>query len=172
MASVLNRTTKQLLNSVNTPEYNPKDWIIKPDLSLVKGVDPKFWVIEGDKIRGMTDEEKDADFELLLTAQKVKYHTLDIEIIAFINRHYDTESKQSLTASWVEGVDKGYVNRVTLIGKVWTWVETIIDYYEILAGQIFGSKTLAELDKVVWDLTPFEETDPVLSVITAKKVVE
>ena len=50
MASVLNRTTKQYLSSVNTPDYNPAEWIISPDVSAVIGWDTKYWEISGDNV--------------------------------------------------------------------------------------------------------------------------
>lgn len=46
MATVLNRETKQVLHSVNTPEYPIAEWVINPDLSQVQGVPSKYWVIE------------------------------------------------------------------------------------------------------------------------------
>jgi hypothetical protein len=46
MASVLNRTTKQFLGSVNTPDFPPADWIINPDLSAVTGEPNKYWIID------------------------------------------------------------------------------------------------------------------------------
>jgi len=60
MASVVNRTTKQYLGSVHTPDYSPVDWIIDPDLSSVIGVPSKYWNISGDIITEMTQPEKDA----------------------------------------------------------------------------------------------------------------
>ena len=57
MSNVLNKITKQYLISVNTPDYTESDWLINPVLPTC---DSKFWVIEGDTIREMTHEEKDA----------------------------------------------------------------------------------------------------------------
>jgi hypothetical protein len=59
MATVLNRTTKQLIKSVNTPDYPESDWIIDPDLSGVVGVTTKYWVITGDVVSEMSQAEKD-----------------------------------------------------------------------------------------------------------------
>lgn len=70
MATVLNRTTKQLLTSANTPDHPSNDWIINPDLSSVSGVPPKYWVITGDVVSVM-----DAATQAIVDAtdlQKVK----------------------------------------------------------------------------------------------------
>lgn len=60
MASVLNRTTKEYLPSVNTPDYPTVDWIINPDVSALAGVPTKYWNISGDTVTEMTQPEKDA----------------------------------------------------------------------------------------------------------------
>jgi len=58
MSNVLNRTTNQYLQSVNTPDYPVSDWIINPDLSAVVGVPSKYWEITGDTVTEMTPAEK------------------------------------------------------------------------------------------------------------------
>lgn len=60
MANVLNRTTKQYLESVNTPDFNPVDWIINPDLSQVTGFSSKYWSISGDTVSLLSQAERDA----------------------------------------------------------------------------------------------------------------
>ena len=55
MANVLNKITKQYLRSVNTPDYPTSEWLINPVIPLC---DQKFWVIEGNTIREMTQGEK------------------------------------------------------------------------------------------------------------------
>lgn len=50
MATVLNRSTKQLISSANTPDYPAADWIVEPDLSAVVGWPSKYWIITGDTV--------------------------------------------------------------------------------------------------------------------------
>lgn len=57
MADVLHRTTRELLRSVNTPDYPAVDWIANPDLSAVAGLPAWQWIIEGDTIRPPTASE-------------------------------------------------------------------------------------------------------------------
>lgn len=72
MANVLNRTTLQYLKSVNTPDYDPADWIINPDLSAVNGVPKKYWKISGNSVLEMTPQEKsDKDQELANTPTNI-----------------------------------------------------------------------------------------------------
>jgi len=59
MSDVINRTTKDFLLSVNTPDYSIEDWIINPDLSALEGVPQKYWKISGDTVVEMDQSEKD-----------------------------------------------------------------------------------------------------------------
>ncbi len=58
MANVINRTTLEYLESVNTPDYPVEDWIINPDLSGVAEVPRKYWKIVGDDVVEMDSGEK------------------------------------------------------------------------------------------------------------------
>ena len=60
MANVLNRTTLVYIESVHTPDYSPVEWLINPDLSLVRAVPSRYWKIEKDTVLEMTQPEKDA----------------------------------------------------------------------------------------------------------------
>lgn len=58
MAAVINRITKELKLSVNTPDYPPESWIINPDLSKVKGFDQKYWKIDADNVVLASESER------------------------------------------------------------------------------------------------------------------
>jgi hypothetical protein len=60
MANVLNKTSLQYLESVNTPDYPPADWMINPDLSAVAGVRQRYWKIVSGSVVEMSQAEKDA----------------------------------------------------------------------------------------------------------------
>ncbi len=91
MANVLNRTTKQYLESVNTPDYPTEDWIINPDLSSVSGVDKKYWFLDGDTVREMTAAEKDAAY--LSTAKTEKCGAIDLRTVELISAGFVYSSK-------------------------------------------------------------------------------
>lgn len=58
MANVLNPDTKEMLFSVNTPDY--PGWIVNPDLSKVGVYSSKYWIITGDQITLMSDVDRAA----------------------------------------------------------------------------------------------------------------
>ena len=70
MASVLHRTTKQYLQSVNTPDYPTVDWIINPDTSAVTGFGTQYWIITGDIVTLMDLATRDAVDAAALSAQR------------------------------------------------------------------------------------------------------
>jgi hypothetical protein len=60
MANVLNRTTKQFLTSQNTPDFDPAQWIISPDLSAVAAFPSQYWTITGDVVTLMNVAQRNA----------------------------------------------------------------------------------------------------------------
>lgn len=162
MSIVLHRTTKKLLTSVHTPDYSPAEWIIKPDLSAVKGVDQKFWVIEGDAVRVMTDAEKIANVLPLAKMEKLAW--FDSEINRFIADHYDDGSQKTLTVLLVEAIATGLYNRAAYIQKVLNWVKSCIGYFYQRGAVVKAATTFAQLDEVSWDLAPLDEVDPFVTI--------
>lgn len=70
MASVLNRLTKQLIVSANTPDFPSQDWIVNPDLSAVSGFASKYWTISGDIVSLMNQAARDAVDAVELSASR------------------------------------------------------------------------------------------------------
>lgn len=69
MCNVLNKTTLQYLESVNTPDYPTADWIINPDMSEVEGVCCKYLKLVDEEPVEMNQTEKDAVDAALLAAR-------------------------------------------------------------------------------------------------------
>jgi len=59
MSNVVNRTTKQFIRSVNTPDYPVIDWIINPDMGAVVGFNNKYWIVTGDIVSLMDQAARD-----------------------------------------------------------------------------------------------------------------
>lgn len=99
MSSVLNRTTKEFLQSVHEPDYPTSIWIHNPDLSSVVGVDPRYWVVVGNVISEMTAAEKDSNY--LVTVQKEKMEIIDQRTRELIEQgfEYPAASGQILSLS-------------------------------------------------------------------------
>jgi len=80
MANALNRNTLEHKRSVHSPDFDPTDWIINPNLLAVTGVPKKYWRISGDTVSEMTQVEKDAvDAGLLAAAKSARITQLQAE---------------------------------------------------------------------------------------------
>ena len=60
MAVVWNKTTGELIVSVNTPDYDPIDWIIDPDFAAVLGQPQKYWRLNTNPVELLTVPEQQA----------------------------------------------------------------------------------------------------------------
>lgn len=76
MANVLNKTTMELLYSVNTPDYSPSEWVINPDPTLLATVPLKYLKVVGEGIVEMTQDEKNVVDTINLDDVRTKYLTL------------------------------------------------------------------------------------------------
>lgn len=170
MGDVLNRATGQYLKSVNTPDFDPEKWIINPDLKDVGGVDQKYWLIEGDAVRSMNSSEKIDNY--LPAAITKKNLDLRAAVNEYITGHYDAIAKLSLLAAWIEGMEKKYPNRISLVESVWVWVQSCIDLYDEKSKEIAGVPSLDALDAITWDLTKLDASDPKVSFVTVKNTTD
>lgn len=71
MATVLEKSTMRVFESVNTPDYPEKDFLINPDLSAVAGVPVKYWTIKDNSVAAIPKEEEatvDAEIESKIPA--------------------------------------------------------------------------------------------------------
>lgn len=70
MADVLNRVTKQYIKSANTPDFDPADWIINPNLAAVVGQPIKYWKIAGNVV-SLADAGEQATIDAVIDAARV-----------------------------------------------------------------------------------------------------
>lgn len=106
MATVVNRTTKEVLYSVNTPDYDSADWVINPDLSSVSGVPTRYWKIDGDTISPMSGAEREAvDASLADQDKASKIEELKTTVDDFIPAQgYKIQHQQSIQSMYSDGL--------------------------------------------------------------------
>jgi len=73
MSTVVNRSTLQVLRSVNTPSFPPAAWLINPP-GLVGllwlGIPVRYWIVDGDDLREQDPAERAATDMALLPQDK------------------------------------------------------------------------------------------------------
>ncbi|RYD66044.1 MAG: DUF4376 domain-containing protein [Verrucomicrobiaceae bacterium] len=115
MANVLNRQTLLYLDSVNTPDYDPSEWLINPDLSEVEDVPKHYWKItEDDQVVAMTQDEQ-ANSDLLSIYQ-------GLDLVGAVRVKHDlvnTFRDEKLNGGWLyQGIhyDSDVVSRSNMTG--------------------------------------------------------
>ncbi len=150
MANVLNRTTMELLYSVNTPDYPVEDWIQGPDLSAVDGVPKEDWVIDGDTVRSMTDSEK----LLVLPGRKTAKVA---ELVEASNNHgrqaFTVETEMRLKLLYSDAVARSLTNRAAYIGQALTFEQTVQTDLMTKIAAVTAATNQSELDAVSMDFS-------------------
>ena len=58
MANIFHRVTKEYRTSVNDSDISELDWLVNPDITFVKNLPWRYWIIENEQLRPATEEEK------------------------------------------------------------------------------------------------------------------
>lgn len=91
MVAVLNRTTKDFLPTVHTPDYPTADYVHDPNMTPVAGLEKRDWKLVGDTPTVLTDAEWDA---ANLNAYKAERHAeVDLRTLQLISAGFLYDSK-------------------------------------------------------------------------------
>ena len=160
MGNVLNRTTKEYRESVNTPDFPVEDWLHNPDLSSVDGVDRDWWVVDGSSVREATTQEKDAN----LTAYKAKvkafgYHQLST---------YLGDETQEMDRIY----GQGHVATNAYLQPYMDWRDTVYQGVATLATALNNATDVATVDgiRAQFDLSVYDATKPDVTIEGALEI--
>jgi hypothetical protein len=125
MSDVVHRVSKQLLRSVNTPDYPAAEWLINPDLTLLETVPLQYLKVTGDTLAEMTAEEKLA----------VDYGTLEQARARYLNMVDSVCEARIMYGDGVEILGSGKKVSTSLSAQIkWMGWCTIIDQWEALGN--------------------------------------
>lgn len=170
---LLNRTTKALVDVVDTSTFSPIEWIYHPNLTAVQGVPPHYWVIDVNNVREMTPEEKatyDAEHLPALKAEKEK--RLKAECRDSIWVRYPPDNQASLTILMLMAHVQQLSNRFAYIAQAVQWIDAALTYYYAKAAEITSATSIAELDAVSWDMTSIWADDPLVTIYQARQILD
>jgi len=175
MAKAWNFITKNQYENCSyndTVGHPPSAWIINPDFDAVGGkYDPdpmihRYWKQDGgdpQAVVEMTPTEKSVVDAAELPNDKINVkNQLIIDFADYIKSRYD----DSVRMFFVEVYDNMGGTAKGLIDDYNTWVETVGDYYTIIANSIDSAANKTALDAISWDFTSFDGTDPLLTIQT------
>jgi len=161
MASVLNRLTLDYKESVNTKEYPTDDYVINPDLTAVAGIDKKYWVIDGDSVREMTVEEKDANVAVWIAERRGQ---LVESVNSYGEGHYDFKTEARLKHLYNKAVAEGMTNRAALIDSALQWDAGLIVDWATRDAELKAATTYEEVMAVTLDFSNHDDSDPAVTV--------
>lgn len=100
MGAVLHRVTKELRQSVHTPDFPEADWIHYPELDQVVGLPVEQWVIEGDSIRAANEGElATINAEKLAAAKARKCAEIDARSGVLVTSGLEVASGKTISTS-------------------------------------------------------------------------
>lgn len=171
MATVLNRTTKQLLASVNTPDFPTVDWIINPDLSAVAGVPVEYWKIVGDVVSEMNQSEKDAvDAVLIVGEKQAKINEFSYTASRIVEDRYYASQMSVLSSMLAESYKNLQDNRAAYIKQFVDWGNSIANSLNAKITEINAKTTREAVANVVWDTTAIIAADPKITIVGAEAI--
>lgn len=165
MANVINKTTLQYLQSVNTPDYGA-DWIINP---ILPDCEKKYWKVSGDKVVEMTAQEKSvvdtADFEAQKAAKKAAVKAESYRRITTAGNEDDIgdfcslpEWKQRNYNAFIselldkkmsdEELSESETQAFELIREIWDAIKSIRVKSDLIEGDIEECETMEELNNI------------------------
>jgi hypothetical protein len=162
MGSVLNRTTKVLLRSVNTPDFSEVDWVINPDgvdELVASGIPPSDWKINpGGTVQEMTSGEKDAS--ILSSEKSAKINAVRGALTVYMDGKYDAASQMTLNALWNEANHKGWGNRSVKVQAIMTWISSVLTSFYAKKNAVLAATTVAAVRAVSTDFSSFTASFP------------
>jgi vacuolar-type H+-ATPase subunit C/Vma6 len=177
VATVVNRTTFQIIESVNSPDYDTISWLINPpglDALLIGAIPTRYWKIVDDDLAEMDQTEKDAvDTNATNVAAMILalQDQIDFDVSNYILTRYTTTQQVSFTKLYVDGLRKKLIPRVEYVQGFFDWVDTVVAYGDSLKTQVAAYTSLTQAETLVKDFTPFNATDPNITTTNAMTII-
>lgn len=169
MSNVVNRETNQYLTEVNTPDFDPLEWIINPDLSLVKNSPQKYWKVSGESVVLMTAEEQDAvNAADLVVSKKIAINALDAQVRDYVDALYSPLMLVIVSGLYAEALGGGpsLANQLARSQLLLAFLRSISDYRDQLKAAINVAPDAGGLNQIMAaiDIRANSLPDPRLSV--------
>ncbi len=170
MAHVLHRTTGELRESVNTPDYSPAEWLINPDLAAVTKVPRKFWKVVGDAVEVMTANEQAEVFAAeLLAAKLARADAITAEALRLFEARYPLWSQTMFLGIQVSAIAAGRINQAIYCGAVTQFAGAALAAATVAHAEIGTAETVEDVATVTL-LQEWLALDPKASVLTASQI--
>ena len=112
MATVVNRTTFQIIESANSPDYDPILWLVNPpglENLQANAIPIRYWKVVDDDLAEMTQPEKDAvDTNAASVAAMISLlkDQINNDVSNYIQTRYTTTQQISFVKLYADGLRK------------------------------------------------------------------
>jgi len=176
VGTVVNKTTFQVLTSVNTPDYDPSQWVINPaSLSalLLAGTSSLYWKVsvDGLDILEQSASEKAAtnsnptNIANARAAQKASNATA---IQNYINGKYSADTQAQFQALSAKASGDNNPGRKAYAKSLFDWIDQIQSHQASLNTAIDNAGSVTAVQAIVPNLTPYDATDPGVTIVGAQ----
>lgn len=164
MATVVNKTTLELRQSVNTPDYSADDWFINPTLPLV---DRRYWTVADGQLVAMTEQEQAAVDAAELTAAKAarKLGLLN-DTQSLVASRYPDPIREQLLSIFTRSGFAGLTNRATYLGALAAWADSASLAWATACAYVDAADSLEAVAAVTVD-DSFMDNDPQVTIAAA-----
>jgi hypothetical protein len=178
MAIVVNKTTFDVLESQNTPDFPTSDWVINPAslAALIAGSVPKrYWKVDPgppEDVIEMTAPEKVAvDTGPLLTTVRQEHRAALFNAArAYIESRYTSEIRDAFLTLMVQGQGT-FPTRQALIKTQLDWLETVYAEVKVRRDTVNAAIDIPAVLAVSLDFTSFNGTDPAITIFDVLDIV-
>ena len=131
------------------------------------------------EVRGITQEVLD-DAMVIYYADEETYYIQPLRdgkksffstnVYQFISDRYSVQVQQMFQALLTEASILGLVNRMTYIQQLLDWAKTVVSANIVVDDAIDAAATPEEIEAITLDLTPFEATNPSVTIKAALEI--
>jgi hypothetical protein len=174
MSTAVNKSTFEVLRSVNTPDFPPVVWVINsPNLDTLVGsgtdsnpqTPKRYWIVDvpsSQNLREMTQAEKDAiDVSVgsLSLARTERKGTVKAQTDAFVLSLYSTSDQQDLInlRSSASGEQKVFLD------SFFAWYRGIYSALKVTFSQIDAAATVPAIQSISLSYTSFAASNPLVT---------
>jgi len=168
MATVVNKTTFQVIESVHTPDYRNGEWLINPD---IPDAPKRHWRILNGNLRLKTASQRAAaDAEFLAEMKEDKKNGLKAELGEALRSKYSDDEKLSLLLILQLAVATGNTARVGYVSQLAGWIDQGQDLLYAAQDSVDSASTVEEVYGIELNLDAWLAADPQVVIRTAKGI--
>ena len=168
MATVVNKQTLEVLESVNTPEYDPSEWLINPS---IPDAPKRHWKVSGDSlVLKNASEINSADAEYLTLIKEDRKRVFKDHLGDGLQSKYSTDEKLSLLLILQLAIASGNTARVNYLNQLSSWIDQGQQLLYAAQDNIDSATSVDEVESMELNLDAWLGADPQVVIRTAKGI--